>query len=62
MITTRSEWSTFLALVSQLEDTIKAVGECDHGVNICCCGEKRLLEEAYAVIVKHKKRGYYLHR
>jgi hypothetical protein len=54
MITTKREWSIFRELVTVLEEDIKALGPCDHSVNLCICGLVSLRQQAQWVLDKHK--------
>ena len=58
MITTKTEWDIFKRLVESLDETIVAIGGCEHEINVCACKESRLKMEAEEIIIKHKKRGY----
>ena len=58
MITTTTEWKIFKRLVESLDETILAIGGCEHDINVCSCKEYQLRKEAEEIIKKHKKRGY----
>jgi hypothetical protein len=36
--------------LKELEQLLKDVGDCDHPVNICCCGLKRIIEDGQQII------------
>ena len=58
MITTKIEWNVFKRLIESLDETIDAIGGCEHEVNVCSCKERWLKKDTEEIINKHKKRGY----
>lgn len=63
MITTTTEWQVFKGLVKVLDETIVAIGICEHEVNnICSCFERQLRVEAQKIINKHEERAKALHK
>lgn len=54
MITSHKEWEVFYELVRALDDTLKAIGGCDHSVNICQCEYEILREKAREIAQSRK--------
>lgn len=59
MITTKREYQLFVALVQQLDESIKAIGGCDHPVNICICDLISLRAQSEAIVQKHKNTHWF---
>ena len=45
-------------VIEVLNETIVAIGGCEHEINVCTCKERWLKKDAEEIIIKHKKRGY----